>query len=179
MNHLLPAFSAEHAECGLQHDPLLFSCAGSSTKYRRLCPCRDYRNGQLALCRDCLWRGRWLRPAPWRASVYLKTAAKMSKQRSCSLTSDQDLADKVGEIVKPLRDAHDRALKQASLKPMFTCLHQNCFLYWMMKKRGSVTQRCWATPQKTVKKCQMLECHRCVNFVLHWSVQSPIVWYLY
>ncbi|CAG02676.1 unnamed protein product, partial [Tetraodon nigroviridis] len=54
MNHLLPAFSAEHAECGLQHDPLLFSCAGSSTKYRRLCPCRDYRNGQLALCRDCL-----------------------------------------------------------------------------------------------------------------------------
>lgn len=54
INHLLPAFSAEQAECGLQHDPLLFSCAGSSVKYRRLCPCRDYRNGQVALCRDCL-----------------------------------------------------------------------------------------------------------------------------
>lgn len=53
-NHLLPAFSAEHAECGLQHEPLLFSCAGSSAKYRRLCPCRDYRDGQVALCRDCL-----------------------------------------------------------------------------------------------------------------------------
>lgn len=55
MNHLFPAFSAEHAECGLQQDPLLFSCAGSSAKYQRLCPCRDYRNGQVALCRDCLW----------------------------------------------------------------------------------------------------------------------------
>lgn len=54
MNHLLPAFSAEQAECSLQHDPLLFSCAGSSAKYRRLCPCRDYRNGQVALCRDCV-----------------------------------------------------------------------------------------------------------------------------
>ncbi|XP_010781558.1 alpha-1,6-mannosylglycoprotein 6-beta-N-acetylglucosaminyltransferase B [Notothenia coriiceps] len=54
VNHLLPAFSAEHAECGLQQDPLLFSCAGSSAKYQRLCPCRDYRVGQVALCRDCL-----------------------------------------------------------------------------------------------------------------------------
>lgn len=55
MNHLFPAFSAEQAECSLQHDPLLFSCAGSSPKFQRLCPCRDYRNGQVALCRDCLW----------------------------------------------------------------------------------------------------------------------------
>ncbi|GLD60559.1 alpha-1,6-mannosylglycoprotein 6-beta-N-acetylglucosaminyltransferase B-like protein [Lates japonicus] len=54
MNHLFPAFSAEHAECALQQDPLLFSCAGSSAKYQRLCPCRDYRVGQVALCRDCL-----------------------------------------------------------------------------------------------------------------------------
>uniref|UniRef100_A0A672F3Y6 alpha-1,6-mannosyl-glycoprotein 6-beta-N-acetylglucosaminyltransferase n=1 Tax=Salarias fasciatus TaxID=181472 RepID=A0A672F3Y6_SALFA len=54
INHLFPAFSAKHAECGLQQDPLLFSCAGSSVKYRRLCPCRDYRVGQVALCRDCL-----------------------------------------------------------------------------------------------------------------------------
>lgn len=54
MNHLFPAFSAEHAECSLQQDPLLFSCAGASIKYQRLCPCRDYRDGQVALCRDCL-----------------------------------------------------------------------------------------------------------------------------
>lgn len=54
MNHLFPAFSAEHAECGLQQDPLLYSCAGASAKYQRLCPCRDYRSGQVALCRDCL-----------------------------------------------------------------------------------------------------------------------------
>ncbi|KAM6957026.1 alpha-1,6-mannosylglycoprotein 6-beta-N-acetylglucosaminyltransferase B [Aplochiton taeniatus] len=54
MNHVFPAFSVEHAECGLQKDPLLFSCAGASTKYQRLCPCRDYRKGQVALCRDCL-----------------------------------------------------------------------------------------------------------------------------
>ncbi|KAM6905445.1 alpha-1,6-mannosylglycoprotein 6-beta-N-acetylglucosaminyltransferase B isoform 2-T2 [Xenentodon cancila] len=54
MNHILPAFSVEHGECGLQQDPLVFSCAGSSPKYQRLCPCRDYRDGQVALCKDCL-----------------------------------------------------------------------------------------------------------------------------
>ncbi|KAM8824717.1 alpha-1,6-mannosylglycoprotein 6-beta-N-acetylglucosaminyltransferase B [Synchiropus picturatus] len=54
MNHLFPAFSAEHGECGLQQDPLLFSCAGAGARHRRLCPCRDYRQGQVALCRDCL-----------------------------------------------------------------------------------------------------------------------------
>lgn len=42
---------------------------------------------------------------------YLKTAAEMSNQRPCSLTSDQDLAARAGGIVKPLRDVHDRALK--------------------------------------------------------------------
>lgn len=56
----------------------------------------------------------------------LKTAAE---QRPGSLTSDQDLAARVGEIVKPLRDVHDRALEQARLKPvhLFTCLRQDCF----------------------------------------------------
>lgn len=168
MNHLLPAFSAEHAECGLQHDPLLFSCAGSSDKYRRLCPCRDYRSGQLALCRDCLWppEGRWLGRVTWRASVCLKTAAKMSKQRPCSLTSDQDLAAKVGEIVKPLRDAHDRASKQASLKRV--CLHVcigTAFSTGMMKKRGSVSHTCWATPRKTRKSVRWMSqmCWLCVT----------------
>ncbi|XP_048869575.1 alpha-1,6-mannosylglycoprotein 6-beta-N-acetylglucosaminyltransferase B [Brienomyrus brachyistius] len=54
MNHIFPAFSVMRRECGLQKDPLLFSCAGLSTKYRRLCPCRDFRKGQVALCKDCL-----------------------------------------------------------------------------------------------------------------------------
>ncbi|XP_042281983.1 alpha-1,6-mannosylglycoprotein 6-beta-N-acetylglucosaminyltransferase B-like isoform X2 [Thunnus albacares] len=54
INHILPAFSVVRRECGLQRDPLLFSCAGHSPKYRRLCPCRDFRRGQVALCRDCL-----------------------------------------------------------------------------------------------------------------------------
>uniref|UniRef100_G1KS60 alpha-1,6-mannosyl-glycoprotein 6-beta-N-acetylglucosaminyltransferase n=1 Tax=Anolis carolinensis TaxID=28377 RepID=G1KS60_ANOCA len=54
MNHLYPAVAENVHECYLQKDPLLFSCAGYNTKYQRLCPCRDYRRGQVALCRDCL-----------------------------------------------------------------------------------------------------------------------------
>uniref|UniRef100_H0WKL6 alpha-1,6-mannosyl-glycoprotein 6-beta-N-acetylglucosaminyltransferase n=1 Tax=Otolemur garnettii TaxID=30611 RepID=H0WKL6_OTOGA len=54
MNHLYPAFAQPGQECYLQKEPLLFSCAGSSTKYRRLCPCRDFRKGQVALCQGCL-----------------------------------------------------------------------------------------------------------------------------
>uniref|UniRef100_A0A3P8UT14 alpha-1,6-mannosyl-glycoprotein 6-beta-N-acetylglucosaminyltransferase n=2 Tax=Cynoglossus semilaevis TaxID=244447 RepID=A0A3P8UT14_CYNSE len=54
INHILPAFSVLRQECGLQREPLLFSCAGHSPKFRRLCPCRDFRPGQVALCTDCL-----------------------------------------------------------------------------------------------------------------------------
>ncbi|MCJ8729977.1 hypothetical protein PDJAM_G00114060 [Pangasius djambal] len=54
MNHIFPAFSTTAYECGLQKEPLLFSCAGFGAKYRRVCPCRDFRKGQVALCRDCL-----------------------------------------------------------------------------------------------------------------------------
>uniref|UniRef100_A0A8C9KI74 alpha-1,6-mannosyl-glycoprotein 6-beta-N-acetylglucosaminyltransferase n=1 Tax=Panthera tigris altaica TaxID=74533 RepID=A0A8C9KI74_PANTA len=54
MNHLYPAFAQPGRECFLQKEPLLFSCAASSTKYHRLCPCRDFRKGQVALCQDCL-----------------------------------------------------------------------------------------------------------------------------
>ncbi|XP_015237630.1 PREDICTED: alpha-1,6-mannosylglycoprotein 6-beta-N-acetylglucosaminyltransferase B-like [Cyprinodon variegatus] len=54
INHILPAFSVMRRECSLQREPLLFSCAGHSPKYRRLCPCRDFLGGQVALCRDCL-----------------------------------------------------------------------------------------------------------------------------
>ncbi|XP_019358423.1 PREDICTED: alpha-1,6-mannosylglycoprotein 6-beta-N-acetylglucosaminyltransferase B isoform X3 [Gavialis gangeticus] len=54
MNHLYPAVAETVRECYLQKEPLLYSCAGYSIKYRRLCPCRDYQKGQVALCRDCL-----------------------------------------------------------------------------------------------------------------------------
>ncbi|KAJ7400643.1 Alpha-1,6-mannosylglycoprotein 6-beta-N-acetylglucosaminyltransferase B [Pitangus sulphuratus] len=54
MNHLYPAVAENVHECYLQKEPLLFSCAGYNTKYRRLCPCRDFQQGQVALCRDCL-----------------------------------------------------------------------------------------------------------------------------
>uniref|UniRef100_A0A2K6KF29 alpha-1,6-mannosyl-glycoprotein 6-beta-N-acetylglucosaminyltransferase n=1 Tax=Rhinopithecus bieti TaxID=61621 RepID=A0A2K6KF29_RHIBE len=54
MNHLYPAFAQPGQECYLQKEPLLFSCAGSNSKYRRLCPCRDFRKGQVALCQGCL-----------------------------------------------------------------------------------------------------------------------------
>ncbi|XP_051015076.1 alpha-1,6-mannosylglycoprotein 6-beta-N-acetylglucosaminyltransferase B [Acomys russatus] len=54
MHHLYPAFAQPGQECYLQKEPLLFSCAGASTKYQRLCPCRDFRKGQVALCQGCL-----------------------------------------------------------------------------------------------------------------------------
>ncbi|XP_073540076.1 alpha-1,6-mannosylglycoprotein 6-beta-N-acetylglucosaminyltransferase B [Phyllobates terribilis] len=53
MSHLYPAVSPSVRECYLQREPLLFSCSGQSTKFRRLCPCRDYRRGQIALCKHC------------------------------------------------------------------------------------------------------------------------------
>ncbi|XP_058261529.1 alpha-1,6-mannosylglycoprotein 6-beta-N-acetylglucosaminyltransferase B [Hemibagrus wyckioides] len=54
MNHLFPAVAIKGRECFLQKEVLLFSCAGISTKHRRLCPCRDFLQGQVALCKDCL-----------------------------------------------------------------------------------------------------------------------------
>lgn len=54
MHHLYPAFAQPGQECYLQKEPLLFSCAGASTKYQRLCPCRDFLKGQVALCQGCL-----------------------------------------------------------------------------------------------------------------------------
>ncbi|CAJ1080913.1 alpha-1%2C6-mannosylglycoprotein 6-beta-N-acetylglucosaminyltransferase B-like [Xyrichtys novacula] len=53
-NHLFPSYSPWGRHCGLQQEPLLFSCAGSDPSHRRLCPCRAYLPGQVALCPDCL-----------------------------------------------------------------------------------------------------------------------------
>ncbi|XP_041672349.1 alpha-1,6-mannosylglycoprotein 6-beta-N-acetylglucosaminyltransferase B-like [Cheilinus undulatus] len=53
-NHLFPSYSPWGRHCGLQQEPLLFSCAGSDLSHRRLCPCRAHLPGQVALCPDCL-----------------------------------------------------------------------------------------------------------------------------
>eukprot|EP00062_Callorhinchus_milii_P004504 gi/632942943/ref/XP_007886699.1/ PREDICTED: alpha-1,6-mannosylglycoprotein 6-beta-N-acetylglucosaminyltransferase B [Callorhinchus milii] len=53
-NHLYPAFEEIAQDCYLQKEVLLFSCAGHHLKYRRLCPCRDFRKEQVALCKGCL-----------------------------------------------------------------------------------------------------------------------------
>ncbi|MBN3322109.1 MGT5B acetylglucosaminyltransferase, partial [Atractosteus spatula] len=54
VNHLFPAYNQRRRRCFLQREKLLFSCAGSGSLYRRLCPCRNYQQGQVALCKGCL-----------------------------------------------------------------------------------------------------------------------------
>lgn len=54
VSHLFPAYNPWGRHCHLQQEPLLFSCAGADPSYRRLCPCRVYLPGQVALCPGCL-----------------------------------------------------------------------------------------------------------------------------
>ncbi|XP_023674901.1 alpha-1,6-mannosylglycoprotein 6-beta-N-acetylglucosaminyltransferase B-like [Paramormyrops kingsleyae] len=54
VDHLFPAYSPWGRRCSLQKDRLLYSCAGAHPSYRRLCPCRAYQPGQVALCPGCL-----------------------------------------------------------------------------------------------------------------------------
>ncbi|KAK1164946.1 alpha-1,6-mannosylglycoprotein 6-beta-N-acetylglucosaminyltransferase B-like isoform X1 [Acipenser oxyrinchus oxyrinchus] len=54
VNHLLPAYNERAQRCSLQREGLLFSCAGSDNSHKRLCPCRRYQPGQVALCQGCL-----------------------------------------------------------------------------------------------------------------------------
>uniref|UniRef100_A0A3Q3J8U0 alpha-1,6-mannosyl-glycoprotein 6-beta-N-acetylglucosaminyltransferase n=1 Tax=Monopterus albus TaxID=43700 RepID=A0A3Q3J8U0_MONAL len=51
---VVPAYSEARHHCIFQSDLLLFSCAGANQSLRRVCPCRDYMKGQVALCKDCL-----------------------------------------------------------------------------------------------------------------------------
>uniref|UniRef100_A0A4W3HKI0 alpha-1,6-mannosyl-glycoprotein 6-beta-N-acetylglucosaminyltransferase n=1 Tax=Callorhinchus milii TaxID=7868 RepID=A0A4W3HKI0_CALMI len=53
VNHSFPAYKVTSNQCYLANNHL-FSCAGSFAKYRRLCPCRNYREGQTAFCKECL-----------------------------------------------------------------------------------------------------------------------------
>ena len=50
-----PSFENERMTCHLQQQPLLYSCVASSVSHMRICPCRDYIKGQVALCKDCWW----------------------------------------------------------------------------------------------------------------------------
>ncbi|XP_066467981.1 alpha-1,6-mannosylglycoprotein 6-beta-N-acetylglucosaminyltransferase A [Tiliqua scincoides] len=51
---VVPSFDEKRKRCVFQGDLLLFSCAGSHSNHKRICPCRDYLKGQVALCKDCL-----------------------------------------------------------------------------------------------------------------------------
>ncbi|XDV22635.1 hypothetical protein PO909_027491 [Leuciscus waleckii] len=51
---VVPAYSESTRHCVFQSDLLLFSCAGAHQSLTRICPCRDYMKGQVALCKDCL-----------------------------------------------------------------------------------------------------------------------------
>ncbi|XP_043849122.1 alpha-1,6-mannosylglycoprotein 6-beta-N-acetylglucosaminyltransferase A [Dromiciops gliroides] len=51
---LVPSYDDKRKHCVFQGDLLLFSCAGAHPKHKRICPCRDYIKGQVALCQDCL-----------------------------------------------------------------------------------------------------------------------------
>ncbi|KAK1876816.1 Alpha-16-mannosylglycoprotein 6-beta-N-acetylglucosaminyltransferase A [Dissostichus eleginoides] len=51
---VVPAYSKTRRHCIFQSDLLLFSCAGSHSSLHRICPCRDYMKGQVALCKTCL-----------------------------------------------------------------------------------------------------------------------------
>ena len=48
-----PGYRAHPPACILQTQVLLFSCAATSPSTSRLCPCRDYIKGQVALCDKC------------------------------------------------------------------------------------------------------------------------------
>ncbi|XP_072118250.1 alpha-1,6-mannosylglycoprotein 6-beta-N-acetylglucosaminyltransferase A [Mobula birostris] len=51
---IVPAYDEKKKHCFFQSDLLLFSCAGANENFKRICPCRDYKKGQVALCQECL-----------------------------------------------------------------------------------------------------------------------------
>ncbi|KAK3726433.1 hypothetical protein QZH41_014937 [Actinostola sp. cb2023] len=48
-----PSSSSVDKSCLLQQTSLLYSCSSSSPIYTRLCPCRDFKPQQVALCKNC------------------------------------------------------------------------------------------------------------------------------
>ncbi|XP_022109517.1 alpha-1,6-mannosylglycoprotein 6-beta-N-acetylglucosaminyltransferase A-like isoform X2 [Acanthaster planci] len=50
----VPAVNPVRSSCKLQGRPLLYSCASQDRDLRRICPCRTYIRGQVALCKECI-----------------------------------------------------------------------------------------------------------------------------
>lgn len=48
-----PSFDSQRAVCYLQDNVMLFSCVAKQPSQQRLCPCRDFRKEQVALCEGC------------------------------------------------------------------------------------------------------------------------------
>jgi len=48
-----PGYQEEPKVCIVQSQDLLFSCTGTSPSTMRLCPCRKFKKGQVALCDGC------------------------------------------------------------------------------------------------------------------------------
>lgn len=55
---IAPGFREEPRACIIQTQALLFSCTGTSPSAMRLCPCRKYKKGQVALCDGCWHQSR-------------------------------------------------------------------------------------------------------------------------
>ncbi|KXJ25562.1 Alpha-1,6-mannosylglycoprotein 6-beta-N-acetylglucosaminyltransferase A [Exaiptasia diaphana] len=48
-----PGYRTDTPLCLIQAQSLLYSCTASSPTTKRLCPCREFRPGQVALCKTC------------------------------------------------------------------------------------------------------------------------------
>ncbi|CAH3025887.1 unnamed protein product [Porites evermanni] len=48
-----PSYAPADKACTLQGMSLLFSCVSKDPERRRLCPCRDYQEEQVAFCKNC------------------------------------------------------------------------------------------------------------------------------
>lgn len=68
---IAPGFRQEPPACIVQTQALLFSCTGTSPSTMRLCPCRKYKKGQVALCEEC-WHVVTSPPLPSSCSVSQK-----------------------------------------------------------------------------------------------------------
>lgn len=50
---IAPGYRQNPPACIVQTQTLLFSCTGTSPSTMRLCPCRKFKKGQVALCEEC------------------------------------------------------------------------------------------------------------------------------
>ncbi|XP_044174948.1 alpha-1,6-mannosylglycoprotein 6-beta-N-acetylglucosaminyltransferase A-like isoform X1 [Acropora millepora] len=48
-----PSYNPDNRSCTFQAISLLFSCVSTDEAHMRLCPCRDYQSGQVAICQNC------------------------------------------------------------------------------------------------------------------------------